>query len=195
MRTTIASFALLFIFIVISCKKSNKVGITYVPTYLKKMVPYTTGQAIRFIDSFGATLEAFVSMRSGVIEKRNCPTCDIYAREEYFYYSFMVGNHSFVQISVDVRPNVFMTIFSPTANFQTGGGFDFLMQNGVAQPICNGPRQTCLNSIVLNGQTFNNVLEIINGATGANQLIKAYYTVSQGLVGFKYGNAYTFSKI
>ena len=142
MRIIIALFTVLFLFLFTSCKKSNKVGITYVPAYLKQMVPYTSGQTIRFIDTFGGILEASVTVTSGIAEKSNCATCDVYERDEYFNYYFNVGNYSFVHISVDVRPNVFMSIFSPQDNFQTGGGFDFLMQDGVAQPICNGPRQT-----------------------------------------------------
>ena len=186
--------AILFFPLFTSCKK-DKVETTYVPTYLKQMLPYTNGQSIRFIGSNGGIIEANISVTSGFVEKSNCASCEIYAREEYINYYFKVGIHPFAQFSADIRPIIFMSIFSPQDNYQIGGGFDFLIAEGMAQPICNGPRQMCLSNIVLNGQTYNNVLEVISGATGSNQLTKAYYTVTQGLIGFRYGNGFTFTRL
>ena len=82
---------------------------------------------------------------------------------------------------------------SPEHVFQIGGGFDFATETGISQPVCSGPRQTCIPSITLNGRTYLNVLEVRNGTPPVDQIHKAYYTISQGLVGFVYGNGITYS--
>jgi len=191
MRSAI-SILILSLLISGSCKK-DKVDKTYIPAYLEKMVPYKNNQTINFITTNGGILPTSVTVSRGFTEKSNCVGCAPYAIEEYANYEFKDGVHPFIRISIDVRPNIFMNIFSPADNYQIGNGFDFLTQEGSPQFLCNGPRQTCLSSIVLNGTTFTNVLEIISGASGPNDLVKAYYTVEKGLVGFKYGNGYTFS--
>jgi len=192
MKKSVTVTSILSLLIFASCKK-NSLETTYVPSYLKQMVPYTNGQTIKFIDTYGGILETTVSATEGFVEKSNCAGCDPYARVEYINYDFKVGIYSFIQMSIDVRPNIFLGIFSPLDNYQVGGGFDFITQDGVQQPSCSAPRQTCLTSVILNGQTFTNVLEIISGATASNELTHAYYTVDKGLVGFKYGSGYTFS--
>ena len=183
---TIIIVCITFLFVLLTSCKKDKVPTTYVPDYLKQMLPYHDGQTIRFNGNYGV-IDAIISAKSGFITKSSCPSCDPYIREEYLEYHFNVGTTRFVKISVDVRPNVFLGIYSPLANFQSGGGFDFLTKEGLPQFICNGPRQTCLTSIVLNGKTYFNVLEIRNG-TSADQIIEAYYSVEKGLIGFAYGN-------
>ena len=188
------SLLLLFASVLLfSCKK-DKIDTVYVPDYLKQMLPYSDGQIIHFVDSNGETTEATIIMTSGFQEKSNCPSCPVYIREEYYKYAFKVGNRQFIQLDVDVRPNIFMSIFSPLDDFQFGAGFDFMTQDRVAQFICNGPRQTCINSIILNGKIYTNVLEIISGAVAADQLTKAYYSTTLGLIGFRYGNGFTYTR-
>ncbi len=193
MKKNITLIIILIVVLFSSCKK-DKVGITYVPKYLKQMLPYSNGQTISFTDSTGNTLDATISVASAIIEKSNCASCPVYAKDEYINYNFFVGTHPFVQISVDVRPYIFMGIFSPLDNYQQGNGFDFMVEEGKSQPVCNGPRQTCLSSIVLNGRIYTNILEVISGATDSMQLTKAYYSATQGLIGFKYGSGFTYTK-
>ena len=185
MKTIIPVCVSFFLVLVVSCKK-DKVPTTYVPDYLKEMLPYQNGQTIRFNGNYGV-IDAIISASSGFVTKSACSSCEPYVREEYLEYRFNVGTKPFVKFSVDVRPNVFLGIYSPMANFQSGGGFDFLTKEGIPQPICDGPRQTCLSTLILNGKSYSNVLEIRNG-TSADQIIKAYYTVEKGLIGFAYGN-------
>ena len=175
-----------------SCTK-ERIDITYVPSYLKQMLPYTHGQVIRFIDTNGQTIEALISKRTDFVNKASCANCDPYAKEEYIEYTFSVGIHSFISLSVDNRPFLFMSILSPYDNYKIGGGFNFEVEAGISQPLCNGSRQTCLASITLNGKTYSDVLEVISGATEMNQLTKAYYTVNKGLIGFVYGNGMAFT--
>lgn len=193
MKSNIIITILLVIGSFTSCKKDN-VGITYVPAYLKQMLPYSNGQTIRFIDSNGGTIQANITVTSGITEKSNCASCPVYAKEEYINYEFKVGINQFIRISIDVRPNIFVSIFSPLDNYQIGNGFDFLVEEGIPQPVCNGPRQTCISSIILNGQTYTNILEVISGATSSTQLTKAYFSSTQGLIGFKYGSGFTYTR-
>jgi hypothetical protein len=192
---TIVSFCLIsFLILTASCKKDKEKDITiFVPAYLKQMLPYTNGQIIRYTKGSGSPVEATVSVTTDFSLHASCASCAPYSREEYITYDFNVGTLRFMQLGIDNRPNIFMSIMSPEHNFQIGGGFDFLTETGIAQPICNGPRQTCIPSIILNGKTYLNVLEISNGNPPFNQINKAYYTVSQGLIGFVYGSGLTYS--
>lgn len=177
-----------------SCKKSkgNDVETVYVPAYLKQMLPYNDGQNISYINGAGNTVNATVQKTTYWSTVSACQGCPVTKKIEYYVYKFLVGTTTFVYISIDNRPNIFMSIFSPQDNYNIGGGFDFLVTEGVAQPVCSAPRQTCVSSVTLNGITYNNVLEIISGATQPNQLVKAYYTVAQGLIGFSYGSGVTY---
>ena len=60
--------AILFFPLFTSCKK-DKVETTYVPTYLKQMLPYTNEQSIGFIGNNGGIIEANISVSSDFVEK------------------------------------------------------------------------------------------------------------------------------
>lgn len=179
--------AFLLLIAITSCKKDT-INTVYVPSWLRQMIPYTNGQSVSFINSSGGIIQVTVTESNSFVEKSSCPGCTPYVREESIKWKFFSGSSNFADIQVDNRPNVFMSIMSPLDNYQIGGGFDFLTQDGSSQFICSGPRQTCIPSITLNGKTFTNVLEITNGSPVANRLYRAYYTLSKGLVGYIYGN-------
>ncbi len=194
MKTVVSLSVIFFIILSASCKKNNEKDITiYVPAYLKQMLPYTNAQTIRYTKGSSSTIQATVTIESGFSLHSSCASCAPYSNEEYITYYFKVGNTAFVTIVIDNRPIIFMSIMSPEHSFQIGGGFDFATETGIAQPVCSGPRQTCIPSITLNGKTYLNVLEISNGTPPVDQIQKAYYTVSQGLIGFVYGNGITYS--
>jgi hypothetical protein len=192
---TVLSLSVIFIIIFFSsCKKNNEKDINiYVPAYLKQMLPYTNGQTIRYTKGSGTPIQATITMETAFSLRSSCAGCEPYSNEEYITYYFKVGGTTFVTLVIDNRPIIFMSIMSPEHIFQIGGGFDFATEIGVAKPICNGPRQICIPSITLNGKTYLNVLEISNGTPPVDQIQKAYYTVSQGLIGFVYGNGITYS--
>ncbi len=190
---TLTSFCLFFFLsFTFSCKK-DKIETIYVPDHLRKMLPYTNGQIIRFANGGGNIIETKAELRSGMVEKAYCAGCETYRKEEYIECKFNIGLYNFVTFSVDNRPNIFMSIMSPRDNYQQGSGFDFLTAENASQPICNGPRQTCLGTVTLNGDVYNDVLEVISGATQADKLTKAYYTVAKGLIGFAYGDGLLYS--
>ena len=191
MRTNISWCALFLLFLVVSCRK-DKIPTLPASPELKKMLPYQNGQIVRFASTQGRVVEAVVTTKMGVVKKSACATCDVEVYEEYMECIFTAGTRPFVQMSVDNRPNVFMTISSPEDNYQIGGGFDFATIEGTSQPSCTAPRQACLDSVVLNGKTYPKVLEVISGANGSSQLTKAYYTVNKGLLAFAYGNGNTY---
>jgi hypothetical protein len=196
MRIIISLCLISLLFVRASCKKDDDVQsdtTIYVPAYLKQMLPYTNGQTIRYTKGSGSPIQATLSITTDFSVKSNCPSCAPYSREEYKTYYFKVGNMPFITLGIDNRPIIFMSIMSPEHTFQIGGGFDFNTQSGIAQPACSGPRQACISSISLNGRTYQNVLEVSNGNPPVDQIQKAYYTVSQGLIGFVYGNGTTYS--
>jgi len=193
MKTNSSFFVLLLLLLFVSCEK-EKYKTVYVPSYLKQMLPYKDGQKLHYSSNYGLTIETIVSVKSNMIKKSACTTCDPYIQEEYIEYTFNVGLKTLAIISVDNRPNIFMDIFSPHDNYQIGAGFDFWTIEGEPKPMCNVPRQLCLNTVTLNGKTHMNVLEI-TGGTGNNQLAKAYHTVEKGLIGFSYGNGNTFALV
>lgn len=193
MRTSILSCVLLLC-LVFACSKKEQVQTLLLPEQKLQMLPYTNGQTVRFTSNQGATIEAVVNVKKGTVKKTSCNNCTDYIYEEFMEVSMAVGNKQFVTMSVDSRPVVFMSIYSPEDNYQIGAGFDFATIEGTSQPSCNAPRQECLDSLALDGGiTFSRVLEISNGVTNSsNQLAKAYYTVNRGLVGFSYGNGITY---
>lgn len=183
-----------FLFMAGSCKK-EKTPSMFVPEYLKKMLPYRNGQVVRYANPFGRSVEATVAINSRIIKKANCPSCDASVLEETIGYVFTSGGKTFVNISIDTRPHIFMSIYSFIDNFQVGAGFDFETMEDVPQPSCNAPRQSCLSSVMLNGNWYTDVLQVISGASGDAQLTKAYYTVSKGLIGFAYGSGITYTLV
>ena len=112
MKNKIALVSLLFLSFLLPAKKIKWIK-PYVPAYLKQMLPYTSGQAIRFIDSNGGIIDATISMNSGFTERSNCASCPLHSREEYRSYFFSVGTYPLIRLNVDVRPVVFMSIYSP----------------------------------------------------------------------------------
>ncbi|MCW3080618.1 hypothetical protein [Segetibacter sp.] len=177
-----------------SCHK-EKFPTRYVPDSLKQMVPYRDADVIQYANASGSILNVRIGKEGGFIEKSTCVGCEPYEREETIGYVFYVGVKTLVRLSIDTRPFIFMTIYSPEDNYQIGGGFDFATVEGVPLPLCspNLPRQKCLSSVTLNGKIYYNVLEANNFTTAPKELSKAYYTVEKGLVAFSYGNGNTYS--
>lgn len=195
MKTHISVLFLFFLSLTSSCHKDlgPDIPISYIPESLKQMLPYKKGQIIRYISTSAHLIEASISMQTTIVEKHNCQSCPAYEKEEIISYEFLVGTKPFVRLSIDTRPIIFMSILSPVDNYQIGGGFDFNTMPGIPQPACTGQRQYCLPSITLNGTTYTNVLVSTNGPTAGHVLSKAYYITSKGLIGFEYGNGYTYS--
>ena len=187
-----AGLVLIMIFIT-SCKKGNDVETIVVPDYLKQMVPYVDSQTVRFKNNLGTIILSTVSKKHEYIERTSCPGCDVYAREEFIRYTLKVDTMPFVQLSIDNHPYISLFLFSPENGYLSGLGFNFSTMQGTPQPNCNTGRQTCLDAVTLNGITFNNVLEIDSGVSANNQLSKAWYTISKGLVGFRYWNGKTYN--
>lgn len=185
-------FAIFLLLTLFSCKKDT-VETKYVPAWIKQMLPYTNGQVVTFVNGSGHEVQAVIEMKYGYVEKSACAGCDPYVREQWVSINFTVAARPFINMSADVRPDIFLTIFSPLDNFQVGAGFDFKTEEGVAKPSCSAPRQTCVGTKILNGTTYPDVLEVISGATASNVLTKAYFTISKGVIGFAYGDGTTYS--
>ena len=194
MKTTFLLPALFMLITFISCKSDNDIPVTRVPDHLRAMVPYQNGQTIKYSLEGAAPLVAQVAVTTEVNSISPCQGCEATQKIEVLRFDFTINGRPFINGSVDNRPVVFLSIFSPQDNFQTGGGFDFLTPESGSQFLCNGPRQTCLPSIVLAGRTFTNVLEISNG-NDPDKLTRAYYTLDKGLVGFAYGDGTAFSRV
>ena len=156
------------------------------------MLPYSDGQTVRFTNGI-VTLNSYVQKETSMMQISNCAGCDIIRQEESITFKFRVGFNQFVSFSIDNRPDIFLNIFSPEDNYMIGAGFDFKTQPGVALPLCNAPRQSCIGTISFNGRIYNDVLEIVSGASGQGELTKAYYNVNKGLIAFRYGNGMTYS--
>ena len=185
--------SIITIFLLISsCRKSDNLETITVPAFLKQMVPYIDSQVVRFKNNSGNIITSIVSVKHEYIERTSCATCEVYLREEFIRYNLMAGSMPFVQLSIDNRPYISLFIFSPDNGYQSGLGFNFSTMQGVAEPNCNTGRQTCLDSVIINGVTYYDVLEIDSGVTANDQLSKAYYTINKGLVGFRYGSGITY---
>lgn len=197
MRTSISWCTLFLLCLMAACSKKEQVQTLRLSAELRRMLPYVDGQTVSFTNGQGTTIEAKVNVKKGTTKKSACNNCEEYVYEEFMECNMTVGGKQFVQMSVDSRPLVFMSIYSPEDNYQVGAGFDFATIEGTSQPSCNAPRQTCLDSVsVGGGTTYNRVLEITNGVgNSSNQLVKAYYTVNRGLVGFSYGNGITYHRV
>jgi len=196
MKTYISVFFLFFLSLTSSCHKDlgPDIPASYVPESLKQMLPYKNGQVIRFISSSGHLIEASISIQSTIVEKHNCQSCPVYEREEIISYTFSAGTRTFVQVTVDTRPFLFIRIFSPADNYVSFRDFTFDIMPGVSQAVCNLPRQSCVSSVTLNGTTYTNVsVRLTDGGLAANDIIKAYHTTAKGLVGFEYGNGNIYS--
>lgn len=176
-----------------SCKK-DEIPVTRVPGYLKAMLPYVNGETVRFSRNGGSPFPAQVSVEFNLATVSSCQGCDDIRKIETMDARLTVNGRAFINFGVDNRPNVFLSIMSPDNFFTSGSSFDFLVEDGVSQFLCNAPAQTCLASVVLNGQTFYNVLEISHGIA-PDAITQAYYTIQDGLVGFKYGSGVTYSLV
>lgn len=179
--------ALLLALFISSCKKEG-INTIYVPASLKQMLPYSNNKKVRFGNSAGYSFESTVLVTQNFIVKSNCSGCPPYVREEYINYELVTGQKIFAQLSIDNRPVIFMSVFSPFNFFESGSGFDFETVAGSPAPVCSGIRQRCIDSKTLNGVVYDNVLEIISGATEPDKIVKAYYTVDKGLIGFEFGD-------
>ncbi len=195
MRTSISWCALFILCLLAACsKKEQDLQTLFLSDQLKQMLPYGNGQTVKFTSNQGATIEAAVNVKRGTTKKSACATCEAYVYEEFMEINMTVGGKPFINMSVDSRPIVFLSIFSPEDNYQIGAGFDFATIEGTSQPSCNAPRQMCFDSLAIGGTyTYNRVLEISNGVSNSsNQLTRAYYTVNRGVIGFAYGNGITY---
>jgi hypothetical protein len=159
MRTSISLCVLFLLCFMAACSKKEQVQTLFLSDQLKQMLPYGNGQVVRFSNGQGTTIEAAVNVKRGTTKKSACANCDAYIYEEFMEVNMTVGSKPFVTMSVDNRPIVFMSIFSPEDNYQIGAGFDFATIEGTSQPSCNAPRQTCFDSLSVGGGTaYNRVL-------------------------------------
>jgi len=193
-KTIINLFSLLII-VFNSCKKANpNFPEIYVPAYLKAMVPYTDGQSVSFSNGTGQVVNATVSITSTFVYTPVCSSCGSPYNGENISYTLNAGSNKFMEFTVKPYSYIQFTIYSPHNNYQPAGAFNFSVESGVSQGSCFAQGQTCLSSIILNGKTFTNVLEIAKQApAGSPYIVKVYHTVSQGIVGFAYGNGTTFA--
>lgn len=184
-NTFISLLSLLIIFS--ACKKSNPTGPkVYVPAYLKAMGPYTNGQSVSFSNGAGQTINATVSITTRWSHTGVCSSCAAYSNLESITYTFNAGPNKFIVLGIGTEPYIFLSIYSPQDNYQLIGGFNFLVDPATSFGSCGAQSQACLASATLNGKTFTNVLEITGG--GPSSVVKAYHTLSQGIVGFKHAN-------
>ena len=196
MRPTVILNLLLLLTIGInSCKKSDDLPgyKVYVPAYLKAMAPYTNGQSVSFSNGSGQTVTATVSITSKFSLSGICGSCTNQPNNEIITYSLKVGSYRFIEFVITPDTYIGLSIYSPVDNYQSGSSFDFSVDAGVSHGSCFAQRQVCLPSITLNGKTFTEVLEITALAFPSQNLVKAYHTVSQGVVGFKYTNGTTYN--
>lgn len=183
----------LFIIAFSSCKKDEPAGPkVYVPAYLKAMAPYTNGQSVSFNNGSGQVVNATVSITSKFAYNGVCGSCASTPNPETITYSLNAGPNKFIVFDISPDTYIPLSIYSPLDNFQSRGGFDFSVELGISQGSCFAQRQTCVPSITLNGKTFTNVLEIATMG-GPSPVVKAYHTVSQGVVGFRHANGMTYT--
>ena len=176
-----------------SCKKDEPAGPkVYVPAYLKAMVPYTNGQTVSFSNGSGQVVNATVYITSKFYYNGVCSSCASAPNPEIITYTLNAAINRLMVFNVTPETYIGLSIYSPLDNYQLVGGFDFSVESGVSQGSCFAQRQACLPSITLNGKTFTNVLEI-TAMAGPSSAIKAYHTVSQGIVGFRHANGTTYA--
>ena len=182
----------LFSFLIITfcaCTKSKTERTkVYVPAYLKAMAPYTNGQSLSFSNGSGQVVNATVSITSTFSSSPVCGGCPDVPNPEQLTYSLNSGTNKFIVFEMSPETYITLSVYSPLDNFQSRGGFNFSVDAGLIHGSCFAQGQTCLSSIILNGKTFTDVVEITAVFSGSSSLVKAYHTVSQGIVGFKYAN-------
>lgn len=172
-----------------SCKKSTTERTkVYVPAYLKAMAPYTNGQSLSFRNGSGQVVNATVSITSTFSSSPVCGGCPDVPNPELLTYSLNAGTNKFIVLEMSPESYINLSVYSPLDNFQSRGGFNFSVDAGLTHGSCFAQGQTCLSSISLNGKTFTDVVEITASFSGSSSPVKAYHTVSQGIVGFKYAN-------
>ena len=196
MKRYITVLFLFFLLLTSSCHKDlgPEIPISYVPGSLKQMLPYKNGQVIRYISNSGHLIEASISIQTIIMDKHRCQGCPVYEREEIITYTFSAATGTFIQITVDTRPFIFIKIFSPVDNYISFRDFTINTIDGVPQPACNQPRHSCVPVITLNGTTYTDVLiRTTDGGLAAKDIIKAYHSSSKGLVGFEYGDGTIYS--
>ncbi|MBC7935110.1 MAG: hypothetical protein H7Y86_07105 [Rhizobacter sp.] len=189
MQQKLLLISLVFIIFGYGCKDDQSTTIA-TPAYLKAIVPYVQGQTFKYKASGGGIINVTMNVSSHFQSQAACSGCEETVVEKV-RYSFNTNGGLMVEMNIDNRPIIFMTIWSPTENLQLGTGFDLMTANGTATLLCNTGNQVCLPSVTLNGRTFTDVIELTNG-NQPDKITRAYYNLQQGLVGFVYGNGLTY---
>ena len=157
------------------------------------MAPYTNGQSVNFSNGSGQVVNATVSITSAFSSTPICSGCPDVPNPEQLTYSLNAGANKFIVFEMSPEAYITLSVYSPLDNFQSKGGFNFSVDAGLIHGSCFAQGQTCLSSITLNGKTFTDVVEITAVFSGSTSPVKAYHTVNQGIVGFKYTNGTTFA--
>jgi len=168
-----------------ACKKDESNGIkVYVPSYLKAMAPYTNGQTVVFKNGTGQTITSTVSVYSRFYYTGACSSCASSNNPELITYTLSVGANKFVTFDLTPDPYILFDIYSPLNNYQPGGSFKMLVQDGVSLPVCGAIWHTCLPSITLNGVVYTDVLELSVNPASTGPIRKASQKPGLDLKGF-----------
>lgn len=189
MRSTIILCLSFLLISFTACKKNeNEAPKIYVPAYIRAMAPYTNGQVVSFSNGTGMVVQSTVNITSKFEYDGVCGSCT--ANHESITYTFKAGPAVFIKYVLSTQPYYALNIASPLDNYVGGGIFDFIGFPDVSQFSCGAQNHACYPSITLNNKTFTDVLEV---SSASSTLVKAYFTVSRGIVGFKHSNGTVFA--
>jgi hypothetical protein len=175
--------------LLVCCKR--KIAIIELASYKSGMMPYKHGQQAVFASNINDTVVTTIKDIREILERAPCANCATDQRIVVYRYQFMKGDKQFALIETDNRPLINVTVRDKFSNYQRGHVFS-IITNEITSFSCDEARHNCLDSVVLNGKTFKNVLEISTGSTDATSVNISYYSKTLGFIGFKYSNGETY---
>jgi hypothetical protein len=188
-------FFLLIILSTSTCNKKDE--LPPVPGYLKRLLPYKNGQVVHFSNGVGHTIAVKADVASGIHSEVACLNCEpeLYTGMIHVSLRDVTVNKSLASLSVNTRPFVSVTIYSPLHDYTNGNDFTMQATTDATQLPCNVRQQTCQDEVTLNGKKFSQVTVVSGYSPNNDQVDKSFYTVQKGLVGFMYRDGRTFNLV
>ena len=192
-------YRLILLTTLFSCSKDSE--IIPVSSYLRKMIPYQNGQLVNFRGNDGQLIQTRVEVEEKI---EACTTCQPNEKRQVIDVTLRnLANVDYTKVAtmeiIDRAENyVFMTIWSPVANFFSGHGVDFKTVNKTSKFFADNERYILHQSIILGSKTYIHVLEIRFNPweqTNSFDLEKLYYSKEAGIIQFAYNNGKSYQVV
>ena len=170
-----------------------------VSKYLKDMIPYRQGQIVKFVSDGNEVIIARVEIEQSI---ENCTACQ--PKEKREVLRFILRNTANVEYDkvavleiIDRAENlVFLTLYSPKADFISGMGFDVKTINRTSDFFTDNNVYFFHNEIFIGPTLYRNVLEI-NYSVYPNQMnylpYALEYSREKGIIRFRYEDGKTYT--